>query len=169
MRLYTPVFLSLIFLIPAVSLNDCRGHKVFYMFYQPDPHLNQLAQVPERDRIWWWRSHLNKCITCQRCHVWPVTKQGTCTQEISFGDQSCLRNAAMEQIGDFTNNGTALGKACVPADLNKIYSSWVLDAEQVTCLKVSSYGGKARLKDLPRLILVIGIGLKPEITAKSKK
>lgn len=75
----------------------------------------------------------------------------------------------MKQVSDFTNNGTALGKACVPADLNKIYSSQVLDAEPVTCLKVSSYGGKARQKALPRLISVIGIGLKPEITAKRKK
>lgn len=37
MKLYTPVgiavFLSLIFVIAAVSLDDCRGHKVFHMFY----------------------------------------------------------------------------------------------------------------------------------------
>jgi len=75
----------------------------------------------------------------------------------------------MKQFGDFTNNGTALAKACVPAGLNKVYSSQVLDAEQVTQLEVSSYGGEARLKGLPRLILVIGIGLKHEITVKSKK
>lgn len=74
----------------------------------------------------------------------------------------------MKQIDDFSNNATALEKACVPVGLIKMFFSQVLDAEQVTCLKVSSYGGKARLRGLPRLILVIGIALKPGITAKSK-